>query len=346
MTSPRRDPAAHPDDAHPDDAHRRRRVLVLGGTGYIGRHVCAAFAAHGHHVSAVARQLRPLPAGCRLTTMDLASASTEAIGRLFAQQRPDWVVNATGMVWGMDEQAMLATNTRLTERIVQVLGTAPSSPRLVQFGSTREYAPAAPGTSLDEDAPLGPIDAYGRSKLAATRAVLTASASGRISGLVLRVGNVAGPGAPAGSLLGRCAGQLLAALDSGRPPVLDLHPLRARRDYLDVRDVAQGVLLAARSPLSGTVLNLGSGTAVPVRTLVDLLIEASGVPARVVERLPDGSGPPTRTDIVWQQTDAARAAAMLGWRPRRSLREAVRDFWQEAVTCPDRRRCLRQPFEG
>ncbi|MFI6346428.1 NAD-dependent epimerase/dehydratase family protein [Streptomyces sp. NPDC050560] len=322
-----------------------RRALVLGGTGYIGRHVCAAFAEGGYRVTAVARRARRLPRGGRLRIMDLSRVSVGELSRLFADERPDVVVNATGMVWGMDEQAMLDLNVRLLERIVGALGASEPAPRFVQFGSTREYAPAPHGVSLDEDAPLGPIDAYGRSKLAATRAVLATCAEGALRGVVLRVGNVAGPGAPAGSLLGSVAGQLLAAADAGGPAVVELHPLRARRDYVDVRDVARAVLLAAESDVSGEVLNLGSGTAVPVRTLVDLLVEASAIPTRIVERAPDASGAPTRTDIPWQQTDASRAGAVLGWCPRRSLREAVRDFWLDSVARRERAAAVQPPGE-
>ncbi|MFE3645572.1 NAD-dependent epimerase/dehydratase family protein [Streptomyces sp. NPDC059169] len=307
----------------------RRRVLVLGGTGYIGRHVCAAFAEAGYRVAVVARRARPLPHGSRLRNLDLSLAGVADLARLFAQERPDVVVNATGMVWGMDEQAMLETNVRLLERIVHALGSLQTSPRLVQFGSTREYAPTEPGISLSEDAPLGPIDAYGRSKLAATRTVLTACAEGVIRGVVLRVGNVAGPGAPAGSLLGSVAEQLLAA--AGQPAKVELHPLRARRDYIDVRDVARAAFLAAQSPVTGEVFNLGSGRAVPVRALVDLLVEVSGTRAQIIERAPDGSRTPTRTDITWQQTDARRADTVLGWRPLGSLRDALRDLWTDAA---------------
>jgi dTDP-6-deoxy-L-talose 4-dehydrogenase [NAD(P)+] len=306
-----------------------RRVIVLGGTGYIGRYVCAAFAECGYDVLVVARRPRDVPPGCRMRPMDLSRVTVEALADMVGEERPVAVVNASGVVWGMDEQAMVTMNVGITERLLAALAAAPWTPRLVQFGSMREYAPPPQGTSTDEDAPLGPIDMYGRTKLAATRAVIAATSAGPLTGLVLRVGNVAGPGAPAGSLLGRVAGQLLTAAEQDEMAVLELHPLRAHRDYVDVRDVADAVVLAAESDLTGLVLNLGRGEAVPVRSLVDLLVEASGVPAKIIERPPAPDGPPTRIDVTWLRVDNRRVVDLLGWRPRRSLEHAVRSFWDD-----------------
>jgi nucleoside-diphosphate-sugar epimerase len=315
-------------------------AIVLGGTGYVGRHVCAALGEAGYEVLAVARRSAPLPRGCRMLTMDLAGGPPARLSRLIAGERPHAVVNACGVVWGLDEREMETMNVGVTRRLVEAAAAVRRPPRIVQIGSIREYAPPAEGTSLDEDAPPGPIDAYGRTKLAATEAVLAAAASGAPPGVALRLANVAGPGAPAGSLLGLVAGRLMDAAERGGKAVVELHPLRARRDYVDVRDIADAVALAARSELTGLVLNIGRGEAVPVRSLVDLLIEVSGVPAEVVERGPDEGGPrPDRIDVTWQRTDPGRAARLLGWRPRRSLEESVRAFWLDAR----RRRAAARP---
>jgi nucleoside-diphosphate-sugar epimerase len=161
--------------------------------------------------------------------------------------------------------------------------------------------------------------------------VIAAASAGHLAGLVLRIGNVAGPGAPRGSLLGRVAEQLIAAARKNEMAVIELRT-QARRDYVDARDVADAAVMAAESKLTGVVLNLGRGEAVPVRSLVDLLVEVSGVPTRVIARLPGPSAPMARTDVTWLQADTRRAAELLGWRPRRSLEDAVRSFWHEAST--------------
>lgn len=80
-----------------------------------------------------------------------------------------------------------------------------------------------------------------------------------LDGLVLRVSVACGPGAPAGSLSGTVAAHLAAGRD-----VVRLAPLRAHRDLVDVRDIADAVVSAARVPapaLAGAeaLVNIGRG---------------------------------------------------------------------------------------
>lgn len=96
---------------------------------------------------------------------------------------------------------------------------------------------------------------------------------------------------------------------------------------MDVRDVADAVVRAVRADagdLVGEVINIGSGTAVHTRELVHRLVALSELPVRIVEETPSGGH--TRSDTEWLQLDVARAANVLGWEPRRSLDQSLRDL--------------------
>lgn len=307
------------------------RVVVLGGTGFVGRHAAAAFAAGGRDVLVAGRHAPSAP-GPPFVAMDLSAGPPDAIAAALGAYRPDVVVNAVGANWNATRDAMRRSNADATLTLLAALARMPARPRLVHLGSVLEYGPVPAGTVLDERARERPAGPAGRTKLAATRAVRDAFAAGAAGGLVLRLPNVAGPGAPAASLAGAVAAELAAARAAGRTAVLALGPLRDRRDYVDVRDVADAVVAAASSAADGLVLNLGSGRATPVRALVDLLVDVSGVPAAVTERPPPAAGTATaqpRDDVPWIRVDAARARAVLGWRPRRSLRDSMRDLWRD-----------------
>lgn len=318
-----------------DGSGEEPRALVLGGGGFVGRHVCAAFAAAGYRVLTASR--RPPPGGVLL---DLLAAEEREIVRLLRDAAPSVVVNATGAVWGVSGRQMTDVNVRLVERLAGALGALPFRPRLIQLGSVHEYGLVPPGTTIDERAAQWPTTPYGRTKLQGSRLVLDATEAGRLDAVVLRISNVVGPGSPAGSLLGRVAGQLRDAAGRGEPAELRLAPLRAKRDFVDVRDITDAVVAAARRPVSGRVLNLGRGEAVGVRWMVDVLIAASGIEARVVEESEEhgaggaGGAQARNAGVEWQQVDCTAAREALGWAPRRRLEDSLRALWQEARDCP------------
>ncbi|MFG3051509.1 NAD-dependent epimerase/dehydratase family protein [Kitasatospora sp. NPDC048239] len=304
------------------------RVTVFGGTGFVGRRLCAELADAGADVLCVSRNPAPRDAagesrGHRSLALDLSTGPVGEVAALLAAERPAVVVNATGGIWGLTDRQMDAGCAEPTRRLVAALAQASWRPRYVHLGSVLEYGPIPRGGRTHPDLPALPDTAYGRAKLAATREVLAASRSGAIDAVVLRIANVAGPGTPAISLLGRVAGQL-AAVRAGGDPVVELAPLRAHRDYVDVRDVVAAVVASFRAPVAGRTVDIGRGEAVSVRALVLRLIEASEVPARLVET---ASAAGVAED--WLRVDPEPARKLLGWRAQRSLAESVRALWAE-----------------
>ncbi|MFF9867091.1 NAD-dependent epimerase/dehydratase family protein [Streptomyces sp. NPDC013953] len=321
-------PGAQGSGAGPETSPRGS-VLVLGGAGYVGRHVCAAFAARGSDVVVVGRRPPEEPMPYRCVTLDLAGTDPAVLAAALDAERPDTIVNSVGSIWGRTDEQMWSATAVPTLRLLEALALMSARPRLVHLGSVLEYGPVAPGGSVGAGTVPRPDTAYGRSKLAASEAVLRGTSGGWVDGVVLRVSNVSGPGTPRISLLGQVAERLVAAAGTGAEAVVELSRLRAHRDYVDVRDVADAVVAAACARAVPVAVGIGRGEAVAVRDLVDLFIEASGIPARVVERPAPGRASGQRED--WLRVDTGAARALLGWEPRRSLQESVRDCWHDLV---------------
>ncbi|MEV7289276.1 NAD-dependent epimerase/dehydratase family protein [Streptomyces sp. NPDC093252] len=310
----------------------RPGALVLGGTGFVGRHVCEGLGDLGHEVVAAARRPPDTPLAGRFQRLDLGTQPVRETAAVLAALRPAVVVNAVGSIWGRTDPEMWDAVAAPTLRLLDALDLLPEDhrPRLVHLGSVLEYGRVAPGTTMRAAVTARPTSAYGRAKLAATEAVLDRARTGRLTGMVLRVANLAGPGSPEVSLLGRVAGRLARPGPDGVARI-ELDPLLARRDYVDVRDVADAVIAAATSPLTGELVDLGRGESVPVRALVDLLVERSGVRAEITER--PGTGVRHSTED-WSKVDIRPAARLLNWHPRRTLAASVEDFWHEFVQRP------------
>jgi nucleoside-diphosphate-sugar epimerase len=312
-----------------DDSSVPNSVVVIGGTGFVGRHVCAALEDAGHRLLVIARDPSKNHARRRFVSHDLARAPANELTGLLLRESPVAVVNAAGAVWSATDRELHEGNIVLVERLLTALRELPRPPRLVHLGSVNEYAPLARDATVNETVPLRPVTTYGISKAAGSSRVLEA-VTGPLRGLVLRLSNVVGPGSPPASLLGRVAGQLQEDAQCSRRPVVRLYPMRAHRDFLDYQDAARAVVRAVRSDVNGRAVNVGSGVAVPVRDLVDRLIAVSGLAAQVsetqqpsaVKRIPEAE---------WLRVDVSTAERVLGWSPSRSLDAAIADLWQEVI---------------
>ncbi|MFJ2399201.1 NAD-dependent epimerase/dehydratase family protein [Streptomyces sp. NPDC087843] len=305
------------------------RVVVLGATGFVGRHAGAALEAAGHEVLAVARQAAKTPASWQFCPMDLVKDGPAALTRLIDAERPVAVVNAAGVAWSSSVGVMRQGNQLLVEQLLAALDAASWQPRLVHLGSVHEYTPQPAGVLLAEDSPTRPATDYGQSKLLGSQAVLRSAREGRTNAVVLRLSNVIGAGIPPGSLLGRVAQQLLVRPAPEGPVTVQLSPLRSSRDFVDAKDASEAVVAATRTPRArGRVVNIGSGTSLHVRTVVDRLIAASGRAVRLVEDT--GGTVRPAADADWMCVDVTAARELLGWSPRRGLEEAVRDLWKAA----------------
>lgn len=292
------------------------RVLLFGGSGFLGRHVAEALAAE-------ATLIRPRRAEC-----DLVDAGLAELTALVRQARPTAVVNCTGRLGGTDHE-MARAHTLVTAKLIEAVAAAAPGARLVRIGSAGEYGPVSVGRPVREDDPAEPVGAYGLSHLTATRLVELAVAAGRLDAVVLRVFNPIGAGLPEESVLGRAARLLRTALARADGDIA-LGPLDAYRDLVDVRDVADAVRATVRQPsLPAPVFNIGSGNAVRIRQVVRMLAAAAGFTGTVTETAPAPAAARTAS-VPWICADVSRAAQGLGWAPSYELADTVKAIWSGA----------------
>ena len=301
------------------------RLLILGASGFLGGHVRRLAAAVGVEVVTAGRTALPGSPGHQ--QLDLARDDPARVADVIGAAAPDAIANCAGLtVGGLD--VLAAANITGVYTLIRAMLLAETPARLVHLGSAAEYGGAEPGVPLGESAPPRPGAPYGATKLAGTRLVELGRASG-LDAVVLRVFNPVGAGAPETGLPGRVAVQLRRAL-AGDAEVR-LGPLDAVRDFVDARDVAAAVLAAAAAAaVPHAVLNIGSGTGVPTRTLVKELIAVTGYAGPVHE---DSAGSARSGDLDWQEADIGLARLDLGWQPRRDLASSLDDLW-EATGAP------------
>jgi nucleoside-diphosphate-sugar epimerase len=146
------------------------KILVTGGTGFIGSHLIERLHAAGHEVVALARssekaeQVRNLGAEPFRADLRDPAALASAVRDIQA------VFHVAGLVKARNEAEFLRVNRDGTRDLV-VAAEAAGRSRFVLVSSLAAAGPSVPGTARKDDDPPAPVTAYGRSKLAAERVV-------------------------------------------------------------------------------------------------------------------------------------------------------------------------------
>lgn len=292
------------------------KVVVTGATGFIGAAVTAQLTARGHEVLAL---LRPTSNPSRLNGItgwrDIRAMSwdTPEIARRLAAHHPTAFVHCAWQgVGGGDRNAswQITANLRLTADMLELAKRIGCS-HWVSLGSQAEYGNL--NQRINEDSPTAPTTLYGKAKLIATEATQTFCKAEGIKAAILRVFSTYGPGdAPQWFIP-----YVISELQAGRSPKLTA--CEQRWDYLYVHDAAQAIVSTVEAQAVG-VFNLGSGTARPLRDVVDIIRKELGAAIS-----PSFGSVPYRPDqVMWLEADITRLSRATGWRPKTSLESGIK----------------------
>ena len=291
------------------------RVLVTGGSGFIGRSVVPALAA----------------AGAEVRIVDLHAPADPGVAAVVGDLRDPAVVERA-VTADLDGIVHLAARTSVLQSIEQPEATtrhnvdvtaallerarALGVPRFL-LASTNAVTGDVGVRTITEETPPRPLTPYGATKAACEMLLNGYGASYGMQTCALRFTNVYGRGMAAkDSFVPRL---MRAALSGERVQVYG--DGTQRRDLVNVRDVAAAVLLAWRDEVTGPLI-VGSGESVTVLDMVAAARAATGaeLPVKHVEAKP-GEMPAVVVSI-------ARARG-LGYRPSIDLVDGLREVWDE-----------------
>jgi nucleoside-diphosphate-sugar epimerase len=305
------------------------RVLVTGGTGFIGSRVVRRLAEEpGVEALAVVRpgsnpwRLRAagVPAGPEPVTVAAADlCDGPGLAELLRWWRPEVLVHLAAVVHHSHGcgggPALRAVNLYATLRLHKTF-LACGGRRFVFAGSSFEYGRQEAGL-IAETAQCRPMYDYAVSKARATDALLARGAAAATETLVLRVFSPYGPHeAP-----WRIVPALLTAGLSGGP--LDITAGGQVRDYLFVEDAARAFVTAALAPQlvkRQAIYNVSSGVGHSLRQLAAAVEWALSRPLRLAW----GRLPYRPNEMMSLIGDNRRIAADLGWRPTVGLPAGLR----------------------
>jgi GDP-4-dehydro-6-deoxy-D-mannose reductase len=303
--------------------------LVTGGSGFLGQHLLAELKANRPLGVSIVAAGRRCPKGwdrAAFVALDLEDSgeSLQVINDL----RPSCIFHLAGKTPPATDVQFNQLNAVLTARLMQELAIGGFPCRFILAGSAAELGPVpVEDLPVAEDYPCQPTEPYGASKCRSTRIALSSSRP-PLEVLVARVFNPIGPGLPVSQSLGRFA----SILSEGTGPIrLRVGDLDARRDFIDVRDVAAGLLGLALRGQPGELYHVGTGHSHAVREGLDALIRLSGrdVTVDIDPALARQRGPSDSRAQIRKIQDH------VGWSPGIAWDRSLIDLWNAAIERSD-----------
>ncbi|MGH3858620.1 NAD-dependent epimerase/dehydratase family protein [Actinokineospora sp.] len=310
--SPVSEPLPAPDGPDPDG-----RVVVTGGSGFVGRAVVAAFAARGHEVTVVDRTPHPDRAvrsvvgeftDARVADDALDGGDVAGVVHLAA---------ITSVLRSMEDPARtFDANVAVTQGLLE--GCRSRGVGRFVMASTNAVVGDVGHARVDETVPLRPLTPYGATKAACEMLLSGYAGAYGMATCALRFTNIYGPGmGHKDSFVPR---MMRAALAGGGVQVYG--DGLQRRDLVHVDDVVGAVVAAWQRRFTGTAI-IGAGESVTVLELIDVVRTVTGcaLPAEHVAAKP-GEMPAVIVDV-------GRAAEQLGYRPSVSLVDGLATVWKD-----------------
>jgi GDP-4-dehydro-6-deoxy-D-mannose reductase len=225
---------------------------------------------------------------------------------------------------------VLNDNTAMQLNLLEALRRWTPSCRTVVAGSCDEYGWKESTEPITEGAPLLPVTPYALSKVTQDLMGYQFFHAFGLPVIRLRPFLQLGPRRSPIFVAGSFAKQI-AEIELGfQAPLLEVGNIDLRRDFTDVRDVARACLSVAGLGRAGEAYNIASGSARSIREMVDIMVQAADVRAKVVvrEELKREGEPEV---IVGS---AAKLRRETGWKPTISFEQSAIDtleYWRARV---------------
>ena len=306
------------------------RVLVTGGAGFIGSHVCERLLLDGHRVVVVDDLNAFYSPSMKLANLqELRSKGLEdffeadisedaTVRTIMAENRPDAVIHLAARAGVRPSLADPLLYERVNVRGTMLLLEACRELGISKFvfASSSSVYGASTQVPFREDQPVGqPISPYAATKLAGEGICYTYAHLYGIRTVCLRFFTVYGPRQRPDLAIRKFTGMIHRGTSI---PVFG--DGSSGRDYTFIDDTVQGIVAALHYDCPYDIINLGNSHPVDLLTLIETIEDTLGKKANK-RWLPPQAG-----DVPITCADIDKAGRLLGYSPQTPFNEGIRKF--------------------
>lgn len=303
-------------------------ILVLGASGFIGRHLAEILAAAGHPVIAATRKPAVFSHPNIANVVEPYTEPTH-----FSRLLIDccWVIHAASATTPGSSAADPRTEMGAIQTILALLDAlqvAETRRPLLYLSSGGTLYGDCDCANAHEQDQVRPRSYHGAGKATAELFIRAWAHQFNGTAVILRPSNVYGPGQPARAGFGIIPTALERTLTGS--PLTIWGDGSAVRDYLHVDDLTRlCYMIITQGATPGThIYNASRGAGVSLSTLLDTIDAVTG---RILDRRYEAN---RRIDIQHIVPDSGAACASFGWHPQITLDEGLQQTWHWFCTRP------------
>lgn len=300
------------------------RIFITGACGFIG-HTMWNYIKSKFHDELYGIDIRKIYEESTIFKNDINDI--DALKKILIEIKPQIIFHLAGGRF-TDENDLYQGNYLTTKNLFDVIIQIPEyQPRVIIPGSAAEYGKMPDGMdSIAESVIPQPESAYGRVKFQQTELALSYVEKG-VDVYIARIFNITGAGTSAALAAGRFAQQIVQIEEGKKKLIIQTKNLNGKRDFLDVKDVCEGLYLISQHGSSGEVYNVCSNKFVSIRTMLEKLISYSTVKNVSIDEDKDDSMP--SFDVRGLNT---KLKMITNWEPSVSLDQSLMETLQSYRT--------------
>lgn len=312
-----------------------KKALIIGASGFVGPYLARQLSGESRMQVYATKRLNGKRVDIPAEVYDLNILNKDEIVDLLYKIRPDYIFHlaaqsSVALSWE-NPGLTIDVNIKGSVNVLDAVRELYYKPRVVLIGSGEEYGHIRPGeTPISEDNHLRPGNLYAATKACQNMIAKIYTTAYDMELVMVRAFNHIGPGQAPIYVVSDFCRQVVEIEKGLREPVMMVGNLKAMRDFTDVRDVVRAYALLAQYGKPGETYNVGSGHAISIREILDLIIAQSDVDVEV--KVDPNKIRPVDVPII--EADTAKLREATGWERKIPLTQTIRetmDYWRNHI---------------
>lgn len=302
-----------------------KKILIFGVGGFVGHYLAEEFMNTGYEVYGSDKVQTPtIQKEVHFEIKDMLNA--EDILELVSSIKPDMIINlaaisSVGLSWNIPQTTVMV-NVVGSLNILEAARKQDNKPRVMFIGSSEEYEIS--DEPISEKTPLNANNPYGISKVTQERFAKLYREQYGMKVYCVRPFNHTGVGQRDSFVLPSFCKQAAEIEKSGKPGVIKVGNLSAKRDFSHVRDIVRGYRMIIENDDCERIYNIGSGNAYGLDELLNYIVGLCSQKI-TVEVDPERVRPVDNPVICCDRTLIGQE---LGWEPERTVFDALKEIFE------------------